>query len=60
MTVTGTIDEWRTWTGLPFTEDGPVLVPEALVPVHCDQVRGVATYVEPNVWVHHRLGPIAP
>ena len=36
------------------TRTGPVLVPQALAPVHCDVEHGVATYVEPNVWVVHR------
>jgi GNAT superfamily N-acetyltransferase len=55
MVITGTLDEWRIWTGLPFDTDGPVHVPGALAPVRCDLAAGVAVYVEPNVWVHHRL-----
>lgn len=55
MTVAGTLDEWRRWTGLPFNASGPVHVPEALVPVYCDVRAGYAVYVEPNVWVHHHL-----
>ena len=54
MVVPGTLEEWREWTGLPFDETGPVLVPRALTPVLCDVEHGVATYVEPNVWVVHR------
>jgi GNAT superfamily N-acetyltransferase len=54
MVVPGTLEEWREWTGLPFDRTGPVLVPRALAPVHCDVDHGVATYVEPNVWVVHR------
>ena len=54
MVIPGTLDEWREWTGLPFDQSGPVVVPHALVPVHCDTEHGVATYVEPNVWVVHR------
>ncbi|HWG99711.1 MAG TPA: N-acetyltransferase [Pilimelia sp.] len=54
MTITGTLAQWRSWTGLPFDTDGPVLVPEALVPVHCDVAADHAVYVEPNVWVVHR------
>ncbi len=54
MVVPGTLEEWREWTGLPFDETGSVLVPRALTPVHCDVEHGVATYVEPNVWVVHR------
>jgi hypothetical protein len=56
-TITGSLADWRSWTGLPFDATGPVSVPEALVPVFCDLDRDVATYVEPNVWVHHRLSP---
>jgi GNAT superfamily N-acetyltransferase len=55
MIITGTLTEWRSWTGLPFDADGPVRVPGALAPVRCDVAAGVAVYVEPNVWVHHRL-----
>ncbi|MEV6395787.1 N-acetyltransferase [Streptomyces sp. NPDC051907] len=54
MTVSGTLEQWRKWTGLPFDASGPVEVPGALVPVHCDAERGYAVYVEPNVWVRHR------
>lgn len=57
MTIPGTLDEWREWTGLPFDTTGPVLVPEALAPVHCDVAQNHAVYVEPNVWVRHDLAP---
>ena len=53
MTITGTLAEWREWTGLPFATDGPTVVPQALVPVVCDLVADRAVYVEPNVWIHH-------
>jgi GNAT superfamily N-acetyltransferase len=56
MVVPGTLEEWRDWTGLPFDATGPVVVPKALAPVHCDVEHGVATYVEPNVWVVHPTG----
>lgn len=55
MMITGTLDQWREWTGLPFDADGPVEVPGALVPVWCDTTHGHASYVEPNVWVRHAL-----
>ena len=55
MTIAAPLPQWRRWTGLPFDVDGPVAVPLGLVPVHCDLARGIGTYVEPNVWVHHRL-----
>ncbi|NEC25989.1 N-acetyltransferase [Streptomyces sp. SID8111] len=56
MTVSGSLDQWRRWTGLPFDRDGDTDVPGALVPVHCDTARDRAVYVEPNVWVRHRTG----
>ncbi|WP_121253750.1 N-acetyltransferase [Nocardioides ferulae] len=56
MVIPGTLEEWREWTGLAFDRTGPVLVPRALAPVHCDVEHDVATYVEPNVWVVHRTG----
>ncbi|MFF1378510.1 N-acetyltransferase [Streptomyces sp. NPDC058308] len=55
MTVSGSVAQWREWTGLPFDEEGPVEVPGALVPVHCEPARGYGVYVEPNVWVRHTV-----
>ncbi|QES42041.1 N-acetyltransferase [Streptomyces venezuelae] len=55
MTVSGSTAQWREWTGLPFDTQGPVEVPGALVPVHCELDRGYGVYVEPNVWVRHTL-----
>ncbi|MBQ1099301.1 N-acetyltransferase [Streptomyces sp. b94] len=55
MTVSGSLDEWRHWTGLPFDTSGDVEVPGALVPVRCEPERGYAVYVEPNVWMRHPL-----
>jgi hypothetical protein len=56
MVVAGTIAEWRRWTGLDFGESGPAMVPGALSPVHASLEQDHAVYVEPNLWVHHRLG----
>jgi hypothetical protein len=55
MVIAGTLDEWRTWTGLPFDRTGDVVVPKALVPVHVDVDHNHAVYVEPNVWIRHDL-----
>jgi GNAT superfamily N-acetyltransferase len=54
MTISGTLAQWRSWTGLPFDQSGEVRVPGGLVPVHVDVSQDHAVYVEPNVWmVHH-------
>jgi GNAT superfamily N-acetyltransferase len=55
MVIAGTLAEWRGWTGLPFDSTGDVVVPGALVPVCANVEHGTAVYVEPNVWVRHRL-----
>ena len=53
MRVEGSGDDWEEWTGLAFPDDGDYIVPGALVPVRFASGRGV--YVEPNVWVRHRV-----
>ncbi|MCB5182679.1 N-acetyltransferase [Streptomyces antimicrobicus] len=61
MTISASVEDWRAWTGLPFDRPGPVHVPGALTPVHCDPSQGYAVYVEPNIWVRHPLPrPAAP
>lgn len=54
-TVQATLARWREWTGLPFDRDGSVVVPGALVPVLVSTSQNAAVYVEPNVWVSHRV-----
>ena len=55
MVIAGTIAEWRRWTGVWFTTNGPAIVPGALSPIHVSLEQDHAVYVEPNLWVHHRL-----
>jgi hypothetical protein len=55
MTIAGTIPEWREWTGLPFDQSGPTIVPGALTPIHVSLEQDHAVYVEPNLWVRHPL-----
>jgi GNAT superfamily N-acetyltransferase len=54
MTISGTLADWREWTGLPFDTDGEVIVEGALSPVLASLSQDVAVYVEPNVWIEHR------
>jgi hypothetical protein len=57
MTISGSLAQWRGWTGMPFDTSGPVTVPGALNPVEVSVAHDRAVYVEPNVWVRHRLVP---
>ena len=54
MAISGSLAQWREWTGLPFDQSGRITVPGALVPVHVDIAQDHAVYVEPNVWMVHR------
>jgi GNAT superfamily N-acetyltransferase len=55
MTVAANLQRWREWTGLPLRTSGLVGVPGALTPVHVSVEHDHAVYVEPNVWMHHRV-----
>jgi len=55
MTITGTLAEWSRWTGLAFDRSGDVIVPGALSPVHVSREQDHAVYIEPNLWMHHRI-----
>lgn len=55
MTVSGTLAEWSRWTGLPFDQGGEVIVPGALSPLHVSREQDHAVYIEPNLWMHHRV-----
>lgn len=55
MVISGTLAEWREWTGLPFDRAGTAEVPGGLTPVHVEPEHDYAVYVEPNVWVAHPL-----
>jgi hypothetical protein len=55
MTISGSLAQWREWTDLPFDASGAVEVPGAVSPVVVDVDRDFAVYIEPNVWVRHRL-----
>jgi hypothetical protein len=55
MVIPGTVAEWEAWTGLAFPESGVYAVPEALVPITIDREVDQGLYVEPNVWMRHRV-----
>jgi GNAT superfamily N-acetyltransferase len=60
MRITSTVAQWETWTGLALPDSEDYVVPGALVPIKVDRTRDEGSYVEPNVWMHHRLQPVAP
>ena len=53
MQITGSTEEWTSWTGMQFPADGDYVFPGGLAPL---EVRdGTGRYWEPNVWMLHRI-----
>ncbi len=55
MVIPGTVADWEEWAEMTFPETGTYVVPGALVPIEIDVERDHGLYVEPNIWMHHRL-----
>ena len=55
MRISGSVGDWESWTGMRFPDTGTYIVPGALTPVEIDRERDEGVYVEPNVWMHHRV-----
>ena len=55
MKISGTISDWENWTGMKFPESGKYNIPGALNSVDFDIKKDVGIYIEPNVWVEHKL-----
>ncbi|MFC4081811.1 Long-chain-fatty-acid--CoA ligase [Amycolatopsis samaneae] len=54
MQVTGTLAQWREWTGVELV-DGLNPIPGGIAPVLASVARDLGVYVEPNVWLEHPL-----
>jgi GNAT superfamily N-acetyltransferase len=53
--ISGTVTDWEEWTKMSFPASGFYTVPGALVPMEVDVSSGQGYYVEPNVWIYHKL-----
>lgn len=53
--ISGTVTEWETWTEMAFPESGQYLIPGGQVPLTIDRDQDVGIYVEPDVWMLHRM-----
>jgi len=54
QTMTGTVAEWETWTGLVLPDSGTYVIPEALQTLDVDRDTDLGVLVEPGIWVQHR------
>lgn len=55
MAIPGSGADWEAWTGLRFSTSGEYTVDGALAPVLFDADVDRGVYIEPNVWMVHRL-----
>jgi len=55
MDIRGTIQDWKSWTGLEFPKSGEYQIYGALKPVDIDLEKDEGIYIEPNVWMVHEL-----
>ena len=56
MRMEGTVADWQSWTGLSMPDSGLYLPEGAAAPVSVDVEADRGVYLDPNVWVVHRIG----
>lgn len=54
QTMTGTVAQWETWTGMQLPATGHYVIPDGLSPLYIAREADVGTYTEPNIWIQHR------
>lgn len=59
VTVTGTAEQWASWTGQRFVGPGPICVAGGLHPVHREPRTETWRYDEDAVWAYQRLDRVA-
>jgi len=52
--MTGTVQQWEGWVGMPLPSTGEYVIPEGMSVLRIDKDANEGTYVEPNIWVRHR------
>jgi GNAT superfamily N-acetyltransferase len=55
MTIRGTRAEWEDWTKLKFPQSGEYIIPGALNPMKMNVENDEGVYIEPNVWLVHKI-----
>lgn len=57
FTVEASIEEWEEWTEMTFPESGQNVIPGGIAPLYIDRPAGSGLYIEPNIWIHHKIKP---
>lgn len=53
QTMTGSVAEWESWTGLALPGTGSYVIPDGLTVLSIDREADRGVYREPNVWMQH-------
>jgi hypothetical protein len=53
MSITGSVNEWESWTAMAFPESGSFVFPGGLATLEIDRENDIGRYWEPNVWLIH-------
>ena len=53
QTITGTVAEWESWTGLDLPSTGEYVIPDGLALLSVDRDADAGVYHEPNIWMRH-------
>jgi GNAT superfamily N-acetyltransferase len=54
QTITGSVSDWESWTGLAFPATGTYTIPKGLTTLSVDRDADTGLYQEPNIWMQHR------
>jgi hypothetical protein len=55
MDISGPVSEWEKWTGMTFPGSGDYIIDNALIPVNIDKEKEIGKYIEPNIWIIHKI-----
>lgn len=53
QTMTGTVEDWETWTKMPFPSTGTYTIPDGLTTLAINRESNTGLYIEPNIWLRH-------
>ena len=56
MKISGTRADWESWTSLKFPQSGLYVIQGALNPMEMNVEKDEGVYIEPNVWMVHKVG----
>jgi GNAT superfamily N-acetyltransferase len=56
MIISARREDWENWTQMKFPQSGRYHIPGALNPIEINVEKNEGIYIEPNVWMAHKIG----